>query len=59
MEKFIWSEATPEYSARLTDLYGGHDALRGDAKGLDTARGLLIGLAISQVFWLVLAAFVL
>lgn len=38
-----WSDSSPGYQALP------------DAKGLDTARGLIIGLALSQVFWIVLA----
>jgi hypothetical protein len=30
-----------------------------DAGGLDAARGLIIGLAISQVFWIVVTYFLL
>ncbi len=41
MDKYIWSETTP-------------DTIR-ETGGLDAARGLIIGLAISQVFWLILA----
>jgi hypothetical protein len=48
MEKVIWSEST---------LDEAHNAP--DAGGLDAARGLLIGLAISQVFWLALALFLI
>ena len=44
----IWSEKSPDCT---TDFNG----MTMEAGGLDTARGLLIGLAISQVFWLVLA----
>ncbi len=46
MEKVIWSENSPDH---------GYNAV--DAGGLDAARGLLIGLAISQVFWVALAIF--
>ena len=53
MDKVIWSETSPDYSGLLGDSVGG------DAKGLETARGLLIGLAISQVFWLAIALFFL
>ena len=62
MEKVIWSDTSPDYghNANGHNAYGhnsyGHNAI--DAGGLDAARGLLIGLAISQVFWLVLAYFV-
>jgi hypothetical protein len=52
MEKVIWSDNSPEYGQR--DY--GQNAV--DAGGLDAARGLLIGLAISQVFWLGVAYFV-
>lgn len=47
MEKTIWSEDSLDrrYSMR-------------DAGGLDAARGLVIGLALSQVFWIALAYFV-
>ncbi len=41
MDKYIWGERTP-------------DTIR-ETGGLDAARGLIIGFAISQVFWLVLA----
>jgi hypothetical protein len=47
MEKVIWSEYSPDHS---------HTAV--EAGGLDTAQGLLIGLGISLVFWLGLAALV-
>lgn len=47
MDKVIWSETSPDYGQSVVD-----------AGGLDAARGLLIGLAISQVFWLILAYFV-
>ncbi len=46
MEKVVWNE----------DVFDdGHEMM--EAGGLDTARGLIIGLAISQVFWLALALF--
>lgn len=52
MEKTIWNE----------DALGGasitSEINRPDTNGTDTARGLLIGLAISQVFWVALAYFV-
>ncbi len=38
-----WSDSSPGYQGAP------------DAKGLDTARGLIIGLALSQVFWIALA----
>lgn len=44
MDNAIWRHASPDY---------GHYTI--DADGLDPVRGLLIGLAISQVFWLTLA----
>lgn len=46
MEKVIWSEISPDYTSNTHD-----------ASGLDTARGLLIGLAISQLFWVSLAVY--
>ena len=44
----IWSDNSPDfrYDPNGTAI---------DANGLDAARGLLIGLVISQVFWLALA----
>ena len=48
MDKVLWSDASFDYTDNTPD-----------AGGLDTARGLIIGLAISQVFWLTLAYFVL
>jgi hypothetical protein len=48
MEKVIWSDASLDYIDNTPD-----------AGGLDAARGLLVGLAISQVFWLALAYFLL
>jgi hypothetical protein len=58
MEKVIWSETPPEYLGTAPSPWG-RETLGSDASGLDTARGLLIGLAISQIFWLALALFVL
>jgi hypothetical protein len=49
-KRVIWSEKSPDYT---NDISG----MTIEAGGLDTARGLLIGLAISQVFWLLLAFF--
>ncbi len=48
MEKINWQDNPPDgaYPTR-------------EAGGLDAARGLLIGLAISQVFWVLLAIIVL
>ena len=48
MEKVIWSDNSFDYGAN-----------RADAGGLDAARGLIIGLAISQVFWIAVALFFL
>ncbi len=46
MEKRIWSDSTLDHGVDALDE-GQHNA----------ARGLLVGLAISQVFWLTLALF--
>jgi hypothetical protein len=46
MEKVIWSDDSLDYTYHSRE-----------AGGLDAARGLIIGLAISQVFWLALAIF--
>lgn len=43
MNNTRWSDSSPGYQALP------------DAKGLDTARGLIIGLALSQIFWIALA----
>jgi len=50
MEKIIWSDASLDQSNTVREFGSGREP-----GGLDAARGLLIGLAISQVFWLVLA----
>jgi len=47
-KRFIWSDNSP-------DFFYDPNGMAIDAGGLDAARGLLIGLAISQVFWLALA----
>ena len=47
MEKVIWSDTSLDYGEHV-----------GDAGGLNAARGLLIGLAISPIFWIVLAYFI-
>lgn len=44
MDKIIWSENSRDTPYTM-----------GERGGLDAARGLIIGLAISQVFWLGLA----
>lgn len=49
MEKSIWSNHTFDYRG------GAFDDVACDDGRLDAARGLLIGLAISQVFWVGLA----
>lgn len=48
MGKTIWTEPAFEYSYNVRE-----------AGGLDTARGLMIGLAISQVLWIAIACLVL
>jgi len=48
MEKVIWSDNSPDQGHAMVE-----------AGGLEAARGLLIGLAISQVFWLALAYFLI
>lgn len=48
MKKLIWSVDTLE---RTYDMK--------DSGGLDAVRGIFIGLAISQVFWLAIAHFML
>ncbi|WP_353229450.1 hypothetical protein [Novosphingobium sp.] len=48
MERVIWRDNAPE------QFYNTHDS-----SGLDAARGLIIGMAISQVFWMGLALFLL
>ncbi|WP_420382408.1 hypothetical protein [Novosphingobium sp.] len=53
MEKTIWSEVSLDLSTTIRDV----KRERGHEPGsLDAARGLIIGLAISQVFWLLLVA---
>jgi hypothetical protein len=46
MEKVIWSDDSLDYAYHTRE-----------AGSLDAARGLIIGLAISQVFWLALALY--
>ena len=46
MKKVIRSENLPDHGTNAIE-----------SGGLDAARGLLIGLAISQVFWVALAIF--
>jgi hypothetical protein len=46
----LWSEKSPDCPTEM-------NGMTIEAGGLDTARGLLIGLAISQIFWLALAFF--
>jgi|GEM_PF-1314768 hypothetical protein len=53
MKKIIWSDASLDQSNTVREF-----GLGREPGGLDAARGLLIGLAISQVFWLALAVFV-
>jgi len=61
MEKTIWSDASLDQSYTQSNMqsYTVRDFTRERGRepgGLDAARGLIIGLAISQVFWLALAA---
>jgi hypothetical protein len=46
MEKVIWSDHSLDHTYHCRE-----------AGSLDAARGLVIGLAISQVFWVALALF--
>jgi len=46
MDKVIWSDDSLDHAYQCRE-----------AGGIDAARGLLIGLAISQVFWVALALF--
>ncbi len=48
MDKAFWRDDSPDR------YYNMHDS-----GGLDAARGLVIGLALSQVFWVGLALFLL
>lgn len=52
MKKIIWSDASLDQANTVREFGPGREP-----GGLDAARGLLIGLAISQVFWLALAVF--
>ncbi len=56
MEKVIWSDRSLDQSPTMRKFAPERTRERG---GLDAARGLLFGLAISQVFWLVLAGCVM
>ena len=47
-KRIIWSEKSPDSQSDWNNAAF-------DTGGLDTARGLMIGLAISQVFWVALA----
>jgi hypothetical protein len=49
MEKIAWSENSPDPSTPDPSTFAR------EGGGLDAARGLIIGLAVSQVFWLALA----
>jgi hypothetical protein len=53
MKKVIWSDVPLDQSTAMREVALERGRERG---GLDAARGLIIGLAISQLFWLVLAA---
>jgi len=53
MKKIIWNDVSLDESTSTREFAVGRGREPG---GLDAARGLIIGLAISQVFWLVLAA---
>lgn len=58
MDKPIWGDHRFNFSAE-TQGSNQRGALAVNRAGLDAARGLLIGLAISQVFWIALAVWLL
>ena len=53
MEKAVWREDWPDR------IYRAIDDRYFDDRELDASRGLVIGLAISQVFWIAVALFFL